>query len=727
LTQGALAASEPTRPALVPLPEPAEPLPSLLVHETPGRVRLRVERLRRDPPRCERVAEAAEAQPGVYAARANPACGSLVLEFDPELTSSAKLRGWLLRGAPGPGTNGYRPRRQRSESTADTRVPLLSGVAALALGLVGAPAALTAGLLLVGAAPIAARAVTALTEEHQLSADALDATAVGILAAQGSLPAAALSVALIAGGEHIRALTARQSRAALSGLLAHTSQFAWVQRGRRTEKVAVAGVRPGDTVVIYPGDLVPVDGVVLRGRALVDQTRLTGESEPVVAGTGDAVYASTVLTDGKLYLRAEKVGEATRASRIVRLLDDAPMQDTRLTNYARRYADRLVPPTFALAGGLLLATGDLARAVSVLIIDFATGIRVSAPTTVLAAMTAAVRRDVLVKGGRAFEQLAAVDTLVFDKTGTLTVGKPHVRLIRALRPGVSEQTLLMLAAAAERRLNHPAARAIVRAAEARQLPIPERGDSQYVVGEGVRADVDGHEVLVGSPTFLRRRQVGLPPGARALADQAGARGISAVFVAHDGDVLGLVGYADEPRPEARLVLDRLRSRGVRDLIMVTGDNTRVAQAVADRLGIDRVQSEVFPDQKAEIVRALQAQGRLVGVVGDGINDSPALAYANVSVSLDAGSDVARETADVVLHGDLHGLPEAIDVARESMRLIRQNLAIVGLPNATGMVLASLGALGPVAATALNNGSSVAAAVNGLRPLMRGPAQGPSVA
>ncbi len=414
-----------------------------------------------------------------------------------------------------------------------------------------------------------------------------------------------------------------------------------------------------------------------------------------------------MLTDGKLYLLAEQVGDATRASRIIRLLDDAPMHDTRLTNYARRFADRLVLPTFALAGSLLLATGDVARTISVLIIDFATGLRVSAPTTVLAAMTAAVRRDVLVKGGRALEQLAVVDTLVFDKTGTLTMGKPEVRLVQALRPDMSELDVLSMAAAVERRLTHPAARAIVHAAEARCLPIADRGESDYVVGEGVRAELNGDDVLVGSHAFLRRRRVYLPAEARAMADQFGTRGISAAFVARNGELVGIVGYADEPRIEAQAVLDRLRARGIRELIMVTGDSYPVAQAVASSLGIDQVKAEVLPDQKADIVRGLQAQGRTVGVVGDGINDSPALAYADVSISLDAGSDVARETADIVLHGDLHGLPEAIDVARESMRIIRQNLAIVGVPNATGMLLAAIGLLGPVAATALNNGSSVA--------------------
>ena len=351
-----------------------------------------------------------------------------------------------------------------------------------------------------------------------------------------------------------------------------------------------------------------------------------------------------------------------------------------------------------------------------MIFDFATGIRVSAPTTVLATMTAAVQRDVLIKGGRAIEQLAQLDALVFDKTGTLTTGVARVTEVVPLA-GLSADELLSLAAAAEQRLSHPAAQAIVRAAERRGLPLLERGESHVAIGLGVEAHVEGRVVLVGSERFLANREIMLPGDVRREAAQAGRAGSSSVFVALDGQLVGAVRYADVPRPEAGAVLAGLRARGIRRFVMVTGDNEAVARAVAREVGIDEVEAGVFPERKAEVVRALQAAGHTVGVIGDGINDSPALAYADVSFSLKEGTDVARETADVVLHGDLHGLTEAIDLGRESMRLLRQNLAIVALPNAAGMLLATTGALGPLAATALNNGSAVAAAFNGLRPLM----------
>jgi Cu2+-exporting ATPase len=573
--------------------------------------------------------------------------------------------------------------------------------------------------------------VQGLVGERRLTADVLDATAVAFLGAGGNVVAAALSTTLIAGGEHIRELTARRSRRVFTGLLASTGQLAWVVRGARKERLPAEAVQAGDTVVVYPGELVLVDGVVIRGRALVDQKVLTGESRPVLKRPGDPVYAATVLADGKLYVRTEKVGLATRASQIIQILEGAPTHDTRLGNYARRFADRLVLPTLVFAGGVFAVTRDATRAISVIVFDFATGVRVSAPTTVLAAMTAAAQRDVLIKSGRALEQLAALDTLVLDKTGTITAGTPAVTGVRPLGRDVAltvasagervrlsgADALLALAAAVERRLTHPAAHAVVRAAERRDLPIPERGDSHYTVGQGVTADVEGSQVLVGSGRFLTRSGVALPPAGAELAARAAARGGSTLFVARDGVAIGAITYADLPRPEARAIIRALHDRGLRHCVMVTGDDAGVASAIAQEVGLDRVEAEVFPERKAEIVRQLQRRGHVVGVIGDGINDSPALAYADVSISLKAGSDVARETADVVLHGDLWGLVQAIDVARESMAVVRSGLAIVGVPNAAGMVLAGAGLVPPAAATAVNNGSNVAAALNALRPLL----------
>jgi Cu2+-exporting ATPase len=511
-------------------------------------------------------------------------------------------------------------------------------------------------------------------------------------------------------------LTARKSRRAVADLLGERDAHAWVLLRGRKLRVPADKVRPGDTVIVYAGQLVVVDGSVIAGRGAVDQKTLTGESQPVAKKSGDRVYASTVLSDGKLYVRAEAVGSGTRAHKVAELLKTAPVQDTRVANHARRFADRLVTPTFLLGGALYVLTRDINRVLCVLLFDFASGIRVSAPTAVLASMTSAARQGILLKGGRALEQLARADTILFDKTGTLTLGVPTVQGAHSLATGVSDDEVLGLAAAAERRLSHPVAQAIVRAAEKQGLYIPERDDSRFTIGLGVEAEIDKATVLVGDGRFMALKGVDVHNGPSGNGAYQRATS-SSVLVARDGRLLGVINYADVPRPEAREVIERLRAMGFRRLLMVTGDNGDVARRIGDDLSLDGVEANVFPEGKAALVRDLQRQGHVVAVVGDGINDSPALAFADVSISFKGGADIARETADIVLEDDLNGLVRAVEMSRQAMGLVRQNIGIIAVPNAGGMALASVGLLNPLGATALNNGSSIVAALNSLRPLL----------
>jgi Cu2+-exporting ATPase len=547
------------------------------------------------------------------------------------------------------------------------------------------------------------------------SVELLDATAIAVMIAQRLPFGAALSATLIAGGEYIRSITARRSHRALVSLFAATDRYAWVLRNGEKRRVRADRVVAGDTVLVYPGEQILVDGTVVEGEALVDQKILTGESTPVAKRRGDSVYASTLVKEGKLDIRAERVGAETRADQIVQMLENAPIHDTAIGNYAAAVADRFVLPVLALGTCLYAFTRDPLRAAAVIVFDLATAVRISVPTTVLATMSAGVRANVLIKGGRALEQLAAIDTVVFDKTGTLTLGDPRVTAVVPTQPDRSRDDVLRLAAALEQRFPHPAADAVLEAARDRRLQIPPRASSNYSIGEGISATVEGTRFLIGSEKYLAGANVALPDHARAAAVSAARSGASTVFLATGGKVVGTISYRDMPRAEAREVIAHLKGLGIR-VFMVTGDTRQVGDATASELGIADVAADVFPENKAQIVQRLQESGRTVAVIGDGINDSPALAYADVSLSLKGGSDVARETADIVLHGDLRGLPDAIALAHEAMALIRQNLAIATVSNLVGICLAALGFLNPTLATALNNGSAVATAVNGLRPL-----------
>jgi Cu2+-exporting ATPase len=362
----------------------------------------------------------------------------------------------------------------------------------------------------------------------------------------------------------------------------------------------------------------------------------------------------------------------------------------------------------------------MTQAASVLIIDYGTGIRVAAPTTVLASMTQSARRGILIKGGRYLEKLAEVDAIVFDKTGTLTTGAPKIVDVIPYSSGTSPERVLQLAAAAELRLGHPVAHAIVNAAKSRQLAIPERDGSHYSIGLGVQAIVNGDQIHVGKLRYMEQQRVNfngkIRPELQRIENEIG----SPLCVARNGKIIGLLAYSDPIRDEAAGVIAALRARGIKDILIVTGDSTVVAQRVSSSLGVSRVVADVFPAQKVTVVKELQEAGRKVAFIGDGINDSPALSQADVGISVSSSVDVAQDTSNVqLLRGSLWKVPLAIDISREAVELIRQNWKIISIPNAVAMGLAFFGLLGPGAATLISNGSAIVAEANALRPLLNG--------
>jgi Cu2+-exporting ATPase len=589
--------------------------------------------------------------------------------------------------------------------------------AGVALGVVCEPLApvLLPWLLVGSALPMLKRAYQALAADGRLTVDVLDASATAVLGLQGQFGMATFMVWLINLGDYIRDATTSQARSALESVLSYQDSFAWVVRGRRKVRVSVSQIRVGDTVVVYPGDRIPVDGIVLSGRATVDQRALTGESLPVEKTTSAQVFAATVIQDGKLYVQVSRIGGDTEAAKIVRLIRDAPTYETSIQNYAERWANDLVPYSFAGAGVHSLITGGSTGAASILVIDYGTGIRIAAPTAVLATMTKAVRQGILFKGGRALEQLATVDAVVFDKTGTLTTGRPEVCEVVAY--DARRDKVLSLAAAAEQRLNHPVAQAIVRAAKEAKLDIPSRKSSDYTIGLGVASRVNGSIVHVGCLRYMERLRIELPDVVKRNLIVFGRKAVSPVCVAVNRDVVGLIGYTDRIRVEASTLVERLRALGIKEIAMLTGDQRDVASQVAKELGIVRYEAEVLPERKVEAVKALRSRGYRVAFIGDGINDSPALAHADIGIALKGGADIAEDTAQVVLlNGDLRILATAIELAREAMALIEENWNIIAVPNAVALTLACCGILGPGGATLLSNGSAILAAGNSLRPL-----------
>jgi Cu2+-exporting ATPase len=703
--------------------------PAEVMHSLPRRLRARLARLRIHPDAAARLETSLTREPGICGIEVQPRSGNVIVCYDPAEYAPREMVHLLqrhfvraLEAHPEDAVCSAGPPAPPQERQAINPLLMPTVAVGLAVGVV-APPLIAGSAVALASLPVLGRAVVG-ARERRFNVDQLDFSALVVLTTLGDFLTAGIMTWLIGLGDVIRARTARRARRAISELMSPASHRAWVERDGTLVSVPLDSLQPGETVVVYPGDQVPVDGVVVKGRAIVDQKVLTGESRPVTKEPGDPVFALTMVADGQIAIQVEHIGRETRAGRVVEMIDNAPLSDTRIQNYAARVGDRLVAPIFALGGVTYLLTADAARTAAILILDFVTGIRVSAPTTILSAMTGAARTGLFIKGGRAMEKLAYVDAVVFDKTGTLTRGAPFVTAARSFDPCCDDLEVLRLAASAEANLKHPAARAIVDAAMDRDLALVSPDEMEYVLGLGVRARVEGRELCVGSRRFLEQLAVNLPANAVAEAHDRHASGDTVVYVAVEGRLAGLLAYSDPPRPECGVVIQGLRDRRVRRLVMLTGDSPRVAHSVAERLGITDVVAEAFPEQKAEVVEDLKRQGYTVAVIGDGINDSPAFTRADVSISLQHGADVAKETADVILlDGDLRGLPRAMDLSREAMRILQQNVNIIIGPTAVGMGAALLGVGSPMISTLINNGTTVVTGLNAIRPLFSADLQG----
>ncbi|WP_256549235.1 heavy metal translocating P-type ATPase [Phenylobacterium sp. LH3H17] len=537
--------------------------------------------------------------------------------------------------------------------------------------------------------------------------------------------AAAVIVVLVLMGQLLELRARERTSDALRALMDLAPRTALRVRDGRDEEVEVGDIHPGDLLRVRPGEKIPVDGVVVEGRAAVDESLITGESMPVTKASGDPVTAGAVNTTGGFVMRAERVGAETVLAQIVQMVAAAQRSRAPIQRLADRVSGWFVPVVVAVAALAFAAWAmigpeprlayALVAAVSVLIIACPCALGLATPISIMVGVGRGARSGVLIKDAEALERLEKVDTLVVDKTGTLTEGRPKVTAIRP-EPGFEEAELLRLAASLERSSEHPLARAIVAAAEGVQLSEASAFDSP--VGKGVLGRVDGREVLIGSAAFLGERGI---VAAAPHADALRAEGATVVLVGVDGRFAGLIAIADPIKSSAAAAIAALHARGVR-IVMLTGDNAVTARAVAAKLGIDDVQAEVSPGDKAEAVRKLKAEGRVVAMAGDGVNDAPALAVADVGVAMGAGADVAKESAGVtLLSGDLAGLDRAIRLSRATMGNIRQNLVfafaynLAGVPVAAGLLYPTFGLLlSPAIAALAMSLSSVSVVGNALR-------------
>ncbi|PRX40711.1 Cu+-exporting ATPase [Planifilum fimeticola] len=532
----------------------------------------------------------------------------------------------------------------------------------------------------------------------------------------------AIIITLILLGKLLEAVAKGRTSEAIQKLMGLRAKTAVVIRNGREREIPVEEVEKGDLIRVRPGEKIPVDGVVVEGRSAVDESMLTGESIPVDKQPGDEVIGATINKHGTLTFRATKVGKETALAQIIRVVEEAQGAKAPIQRLADRISGVFVPVVVLIAIGtfllwyLALDPGNIERAIlnltAVLVIACPCALGLATPTSIMVGTGKGAEGGILFKGGQYVENAHRIDTVVLDKTGTITKGEPEVTDVRPFGDRTEEE-LLRLAASAEKPSEHPLAQAIVRGARARGIEPSAAEGFQAVPGKGIEASVDGRKVLIGTRKWMEENGVDTAP-AEAVMETFEEQGKTVMLVAADGKPAGWIAVADTVKPTSAEAIRELKQMGLQ-VWMLTGDNERTARAIARQAGIEHIRAEVMPGDKAEEVKRLQAEGRRVAMVGDGINDAPALAVADIGMAIGTGTDVAIETADVTLmRGDLRAIPAAIRLSRLTMRNIKQNLFWAFFYNAVGIPVAAAGYLAPWLAAAAMAFSSVSVVSNSLR-------------
>jgi Cd2+/Zn2+-exporting ATPase/Cu+-exporting ATPase len=534
----------------------------------------------------------------------------------------------------------------------------------------------------------------------------------GVIAALavGQWTTAAVVVFLMHVGNYVEDFTARQSRRAVRDLAALTPQMAHIEREGKEVDIPASEVRIDEVVVVRPGEKIPVDGVVISGQATLDQAAITGESMPVEAGPGTKVFAATLAQLGSLRVQVTHTGRDTTFGRVIRLVEEAEAKRGPVQQFADKFSGWYLPVVSVIAVLTLILSGNPLNATAVLVVACACSIALATPIAMMASIGAGAKRGIMIKGGRFLELLDRADVLLLDKTGTLTLGRPQVTDIIPLN-GYSEEELLRLAASAERYSEHPLAKAVRRAAHEKQIALQEISVFQALPGMGVKAVVEGHEVVVGSRRLAEHAK------AEQVLKELESAGKTTLLIEIDKRLCGVIAAADTLRSEVPASIERLKHLGVKHIELLTGDNPAAAQALANILGI-LVTANLLPEDKIEAVKRYQAQGHRVVMIGDGINDAPALAQADIGIAMGVhGSDIALQAADIALmREDWSLVPDVFAIALRTMAVVRLNLAFTAAYNIIGISLAAFGILPPALAAAAQSLPDLGILVNSSRLL-----------
>lgn len=550
--------------------------------------------------------------------------------------------------------------------------------------------------------------------ENGLTSKVLEAAAVGVSLYRKDYKAANSTNLMLNIGEYIEESVVAKSDDLIKELAKPQITHAWVEVNQELVKKSAKDLVVGDIVVVSQGDNIAVDGYIVDGIASINQVSMTGEAQAVTKSRGDRVLSGTVVVEGRIKIWAESVGENTSTAKILHYMKDCLEEKSKIGQKAYKLADSLVPVTLGLAGLAYLYKGSAAMA-SVLQADYSCALKLATPVAFKSAISYAGRRQILLKGSTALENLSSVDTFVFDKTGTLTYGDLKVESVHVFSPKYDEKTLLNLSASAEEHYFHPVAEAIVKAAKERGFSHINHGEVEFIVAHGVKTSIDNEEVIIGSRHFLEDDEGVDFSRANANIKELLDKGLTLLYVAKSKELLGVIAMKDEVRSNAKEVLAKLKQNGVKELVMLTGDIESRALEVAKELGIDKVYAELLPQDKANILASLKAQGKKVAFIGDGINDAPSLVQADVGISMQKGADLAKASADIgLLRDDFACILEAKVIANETMKKIDKNFSTTVWVNSFILGAATLGLLSPAATAFAHNGTTIGLLANAIK-------------
>ena len=710
-----------------------------VMHNLPGRLRLAAAGLKYLQEESGEIAAELAGIHGVRRARVTPCTGGVLLEYDEDVLDAFELAEQtdlvLARHAMAALRAQHAETGDEPAETPMTTARLVKRLAvnagALALGNTLFTAPLMGGALanftslealasLGLSAPMAKSAWEGLRRDMRPNADFLTVTSIVASLMLGNAHSALMILALSDLAELMTSYTIERTRSSIKKMLSADEGEAWkVMPDGKLERRPINQISAGNTVAVHTGEKISVDGKVVSGAAVVDQSSITGEFVPVEKREGDEVFAGTVVKNGNIHVQAAKVGDQTVISRIVGMVEASELKKAPIQRYADKFSNYLVPLNFLLCLSVWLVTKNAQKALKMLVIDYSCGIKLSTATAFSAAINTAVRQGVLIKGGTFIEQMSGANTVLLDKTGTITEGKPRIVSMAVLKDGMTQKDVLSYAMAAEETSTHPLAGAIMRYGRQIGAEPFAHGDVVTEVSRGSKTQAAGKTVRVGNLDYMKEN------GVNAVSPLPGDTGAIPNYVGVDDEIVAVLYAMDSPRENVRRAINALRYDGVGDIELLTGDMESQAKTVAEQVGADGYRAQLLPEQKAEAVLKLQVQGNGVVMVGDGINDAPALAYADVGISMGSKStDIAMETSDVIINrDDPMMIPELRRLARATMRIVHQNFALVIAINSVGLILGAASGISVMMSALLHNSSTILVVANSLRLMFMKPRDG----